>query len=73
MEESRFLIGQSAQAGDSSLARLFTVLLLVALVGGLGFFVYNWWKCRKSRVLEDEYDDDQESFRPQSKKELKSI
>jgi hypothetical protein len=44
----------------SSLGQAFTVLLILALVGGLGFFVYNWWKCRRSRVLQEEYGEDLE-------------
>lgn len=31
-------------------------------MGGLVFFVYNWWKCRKNRVIEEQYDDDSPEY-----------
>lgn len=42
---------------EHPLSQIIVILLLVALIGGLLFFVYNWWKCRQSRVLEEEYAD----------------
>ena len=38
---------------------------MIMIMCGMIFFVYNWWKCRQSRVLDDEvemneYDFDEE-------------
>lgn len=38
-------------------SKLVAYVFMVILFGALIFFVYNWWKCRQSRVLEQESDD----------------
>ena len=49
-------------------AYIFMGVILLALV----FFVYNWWRCRQSRVIEEEMEDhkhqydDEEDYKPSS-------
>lgn len=38
-------------------SKLIAYVFMIILFGALIFFVYNWWKCRQSRVLEQESDD----------------
>ena len=34
------------------------MFMAVAMLG-MAFFVYNWWKCRQSKVLHETYEDDE--------------
>ena len=38
-------------------SKFIAYVFMIILFGALIFFVYNWWKCRQSRVLEQESDD----------------
>lgn len=38
-------------------SKLVAYIFMIILFGALIFFVYNWWRCRQSRVLEQEADD----------------
>lgn len=35
---------------------------MIMIFLGMVFFVYNWWKCRQSRVLEDEVEMNEYDF-----------
>lgn len=37
-------------------------IFMAVAMGGLAFFVYNWWKCKQSRVIHEEYEGDGAEF-----------
>lgn len=56
-------------------SQIIVVLLLVVLVSGFAFFLYNWWKCFwKSPGLEEESQDiELGALKPKKHKSLLSI
>ena len=53
------------QNSDNKPSKTVAYIFMGIIFLGLVYFVYNWWKCRQSRVLEDEvemngYDFDEE-------------
>jgi len=56
---------QAQTPPSKTVAYIFMGVIFLALV----FFVYNWWRCRQSRVIEQEMEDynheyDDNSFKP---------
>jgi len=53
---------QQQQRGEAP-AKIIIYIFMLFILLGMCFFVYNWWRCRQNRVLEnemEEYDFEQE-------------
>ena len=49
---------KAAEPPNKIVAYVFMGIILLALV----FFVYNWWRCRQSRVIEQEMEDHKHQY-----------
>lgn len=48
--------------GPKKPSKVVVYIFMIIIMGGMCFFVYNWWKCRQSRVLENENELDEFDF-----------
>jgi hypothetical protein len=64
---SRVLQQNSDNKPSKTVAYIFMAIIFLGLI----YFVYNWWRCRQSRVIDQEledynhnYNDDEQNFKP---------
>lgn len=43
-------------------SKIVVYFFMIIIMGGMCFFIYNWWRCRQSRVLENENELDEFDF-----------